>query len=253
MAGALSGKLALVTGASGGFGAHFAKLLSMHGARVALAARRLEALEELKAEIEAGGGGAFAVQMDVTDEASVISGIAVIEADFGPVDVLVNNSGVSGTSPALDCSADNWDHVLDTNLRGAFLVAREVGRAMRDAGRAGSIINIASVVGLRPSGGLSAYAASKAGLVHLTHALGMELARYGIRVNAIAPGYYPTDMNAGFWDAEAGQALIKRIPMRRLGELRDLDGPLLLLASDASRYMTGAVLPVDGGHLCSPL
>jgi NAD(P)-dependent dehydrogenase (short-subunit alcohol dehydrogenase family) len=251
--GALSGKIALVTGASGGFGAHFAKVLSAHGARVALAARRLEALEELKAEIEAGGGTAFAVRMDVTDEASIVSGIAAVEADFGPVDVLVNNSGVSGTGPALDCSADNWDQVFDTNLRGAFLVSREAGRAMRDAGRPGSIINIASIVGLRPAGGLSAYAASKSGLIHLTHALGMELARYGIRVNAIAPGYYPTDLNAGYWETEAGQAMIKRIPMRRLGELRDLDGPLLLLASDAGRYMTGAVIPVDGGHLCSPL
>jgi NAD(P)-dependent dehydrogenase (short-subunit alcohol dehydrogenase family) len=253
LAGVLAGKTALVTGASGGFGGHFARLLAAHGARVALAARRLDALEALKADIEAEGGAAFAIGMDVTDEASIVQGIAAIEAGFGTIDVLVNNSGVSGSSPALDCTADNWDQVFDTNLRGAFLVAREVGRAMRAAGQPGSIVNVASIVGLRPAGGLSAYAASKAGLIHLTHALGLELARHGIRVNAIAPGYYPTDMNADFWETEGGQAMIKRIPMRRLGELRDLDGPLLLLASDASRYMTGAVIPVDGGHLCSAL
>jgi NAD(P)-dependent dehydrogenase (short-subunit alcohol dehydrogenase family) len=251
--GVLSGKTALVTGASGGFGAHFAKVLASEGAGVALAARRLDALERLKAEIEAAGGRAFAVPMDVTDEASVVAAVARIEAEFAPIDVLVNNSGVSGAGPALDCTADNWDQVFDTNLRGAFLVAREVGRAMRAAARPGSIVNIASIVGLRTAGGLSAYAASKSGLIHLTHVLGLELARHDIRVNAIAPGYYPTDMNAEFWETEAGKAMIKRIPLRRLGDLRDLDGPLLLLASDAGRYMSGAVIPVDGGHLCSAL
>lgn len=248
MAGVLSGRIALVTGASSGFGAHFARLLAANGAGVALAARRLEPLESLKAEIEAAGGRAHAIRMDVTDEASVVGAVAAIEADFGPIDVVVNNSGISGDAPALDCSAENWDRVLDTNLRGAFLVAREAGRAMRAGGRPGSIVNIASIVGLRPAGALSAYAASKSGLIHLTRALGMELARYGIRVNAIAPGYYPTEMNADFWETDAGRAMIKRIPMRRLGALEDLDGPLLLLASDAGRYMTGAVLTVDGGQ-----
>jgi NAD(P)-dependent dehydrogenase (short-subunit alcohol dehydrogenase family) len=251
--GAVAGKTILITGASGGFGAYFARLLAGQGARVALAARRIEALEALKAEIEERGGAAYAARMDVTDEASVVDAVRAIEAGFGGIDVLINNSGVSGGGPALECGAGDWDHVLDTNLRGAFLVAREVGRAMRAGGRPGSIVNIASIVGLRPAGALAAYAASKAGLIHLTHALGLELARFGIRVNAIAPGYYPTDMNAEFWETEAGQAMIKRIPMRRLGEMGDLDGPLLLLASDASRYMTGAVIPVDGGHLCSGL
>lgn len=253
MTGALSGKTALVTGASSGFGVHFAKVLSAQGAAVALAARRLDALEALREEIGAHGGRAFAVRMDVTDEASIAGAVAAIEADFAPIDVVVNNSGVSGGGPALDLSAETWDQVLDTNLRGAFLVTREAGRAMRAAGRPGSVINIASILGLRSAGGLSAYAASKAGLVHLTHALALELARFGIRVNAIAPGYYPTDMNAEFWETEAGEAMIKRIPMRRLGQLRDLEGPLLLLASDAGAYMTGAVIPVDGGHLCSAL
>ena len=188
MAGVLSGKIALVTGASGGFGAYFARLLAANGAGVALGARRMEALEALQAEIAGEGGAAYAVRMDVTDEASVVAGVAAVEADFGPIDVLVNNSGVSGTGPALDCTAETWGHVFDTNLRGAFLVAREVGRAMRAAGRGGSIVNIASIVGLRAAGALSAYAASKAGLVHLTHVLALELARHGIRVNAIAPG-----------------------------------------------------------------
>lgn len=253
MTGVVSGKVALITGASGGFGSHFARVLARQGAHVALAARRINVVETLRQEIEGEGGTAFALSMDVAKEASIVDGIAAIEADFGPVDIVVNNAGISGVKPALESSAEDWDSVIDTNLRGAFLVAREAGRAMRNGGRTGSIINIASIVGLRPAAALSAYAASKAGLIHLTHSLAMELARYGIRVNAIAPGYYPTDMNAGYWDTDAGQAMIKRIPMRRLGELEDLDGPLLLLASDAGAYMTGAVIPVDGGHLCSPL
>lgn len=249
----LAGKIALVTGASSGFGVHFAKVLAEQGVRVALAARRIEALEALKAEIEAAGGSAFAVRIDVSDEDSIVAGIARVEAEFGGIDILINNSGISTEAPSLDSSADEWDRVMDTNLRGSFLVAREVGRAMRAAGRSGSIVNIASITGQRPVNGLAAYAVSKAGLTHLTKLLGSELARYNIRVNALAPGYFPTDINMHFWASDPGKAMIKRMPMRRLGELRDLDGPLLLLASDASRYMTGAVIPVDGGHLCSPL
>lgn len=249
----LTGRTFLVTGASSGLGRHFARLLVRHGGRVALAARRLEALQELRSEIIAEGGEAFAVRMDVTDEASVVAAVATVESDFGGVDVLINNSGVSGGGPVLEVSGEDWDQVLDTNLRGSFLVAREVGRAMRAGGRAGAIVNIVSIVGLRAAGGLAPYAASKAGLVHLTRVLGLELARFGIRVNALAPGYFPTDINANFWDSDAGAAMLKRIPMRRLGEMSELDAPLLLLASDAGSYMTGAVLVVDGGHTCSQL
>lgn len=249
----MTGKTALITGASGSFGSHFARVLAAHGARVTLAARRIDRLESLAKEIADGGGSAFSVSMDVTDENSVIDAVAAVERDFAPVDVVINNSGVSGEGPALDCGVDAWDSVMDTNLRGAFLVTREAARAMQAAGRPGSIVNIASIVGLRPGTGLAAYAASKAGLIHLTHNHALELARYGIRVNALAPGYFPTDINEGFWDTEAGQAAIRRIPMRRLGALEQLDAPLLLLASDAGSHMTGAVVPVDGGHLVSSL
>ena len=249
----LAGRTALVTGASGGFGGHFARVLARHGARVALAARRADRLDTLRQEIEEAGGTAFAVTMDVTEEESVIGAISDVERDFGGVDILVNNSGVGGGGPVLDTDAADWDGVLDVNLRGAFLVAREAGRAMRDAARSGSIINTASIVGLRTAGGLAPYAASKAGLIHLTRSMGMELARYGIRVNALAPGYFPTDINDGFWDTPAGDAMLRRMPMRRLGRLHELDGPLLLLASDAGSYMTGSVIVVDGGHSVSPL
>ena len=249
----LAGRTALVTGASGGFGGHFARVLARHGARVALAARRADRLDTLRQEIEEAGGTAFAVTMDVTEEESVIAAISEVERDFGGIDILVNNSGVGGGGPVLDTDAADWDGVLGVNLRGAFLVAREAGRAMRDAARSGSIINTASIVGLRTAGGLAPYAASKAGLIHLTRSMGMELARYGIRVNALAPGYFPTDINDGFWDTPAGDAMLKRMPMRRLGRLHELDGPLLLLASDAGSYMTGSVIVVDGGHSVSPL
>ena len=249
----LSGKTALITGASGDFGAHFARVLSRHGARVALTARRVDRIESLAAEIAAQGGHAHAAAMDVTDPAAIAAAVAAIEADFAPVDIVVNNSGVSGDGAAIDCDAATWDNVFDTNLRGAFLVAREVAARMRDGGRPGSIVNIASIVGLRPGMGLAAYGASKAGLVHLTGSLALEWARYGIRVNAIAPGYFPTDMNAALWETDAGKATIRAIPMRRLGKLGDLDAPLLLLASEAGSHMTGAVIPVDGGHLVKSL
>ena len=246
----LDGKTALVTGASSGLGRHFAVLLAAQGARVILAARRREALEEACAEIVRAGGAASALALDVTDEDSVAAAFAGLSA---APDIVVNNAGISGGGPALDIDADAFDRVIDTNLRGTFLVAQAAARSMRAAGRGGAIVNIASILGHRVAGNVSAYAASKAGLVHLTKALALEWARHGIRVNALCPGYFETDINRDFFASEAGQALVRRIPQRRLGRPGDLDGALLLLASDAGSYITGASLAVDGGHLVSSL
>lgn len=249
----LSGKVALVTGASSGLGRHFASVLASHGVKVALGARRVDALREVAGAIGEKGGTAAVCALDVTNAASIASAVQQIEGELGPIDILVNNSGVSVAKPVLEQSESDWDTVVDVNLKGAFLVASEVARRMHDRQRAGSIINIESILSFRQAGSIAPYAASKAGLTQLTRSMALELARFGIRVNGIAPGYFATEINRGFFDTEPGRALIKRIPQRRLGELEDLDGPLLLLASDASRYMTGATLVVDGGHVCSTL
>ena len=245
----LSGKSALVTGASGGLGLHFAKLLARQGATVTLAARRAEALAAGRAEIIDAGGKAEVLALDVANADSVASTFA----GRPPFDIGVNNAGISGAGKAIDLSERDWDTVMDVNLKGAFLVAQAAARAMRDAGKGGSIVNIASIVGLRVAGDLSAYAASKAGLIQLTKALALEWARFDIRVNVLCPGYIETDINRDFFATPAGQAMIKRIPQRRLGRPEDLDGALLLMASDAGRYMTGSVIAVDGGHLLSSL
>ncbi|AWJ89582.1 2-deoxy-D-gluconate 3-dehydrogenase [Azospirillum baldaniorum] len=249
----LTNRTALVTGASAGLGRHFAGVLAAAGARVALAARRRESLDAAVAEIEAAGGQAIAVPLDVTDAASVRNGVREAAGALGGLDILVNNAGATVAKPALDYAEEEWDRVIDTNLKGAFLTAQETARVMREQGRGGSIVNIASILGLRVAGHVVAYTASKAGLVQMTQAVALEWARYGIRVNALAPGYMETDLNRDFLATDAGQALIRRVPQRRLGRLADLDGPLLLLCSDASAYMTGAVVPVDGGHLVSTL
>ncbi|WP_158045712.1 SDR family NAD(P)-dependent oxidoreductase [Skermanella pratensis] len=249
----LSGHIAFVTGASGGLGRHFAITLARAGAKVALAARRPDALKAVAQEIESFDGRAIAVPMDVTDAASVHAAVEAAETELGPITVLVNNSGVTETVAALDQDEESWDRVVDTNLKGAWLVATEVARHMVRLGHGGSIINIASILGLRQGGQVTAYATSKAALVQLTKQLALELARYQIRVNALAPGYIETDINRDFFNTDAGKALIRRIPQRRLGQAADLDGPLLLLASDDSRYMTGSVLAVDGGHLVGSL
>ncbi len=249
----LHGRTALVTGASSGLGAHFARLLASQGAKVALAARRLDRLESLAAEIEAAGGTALAVTCDVTDEASVVDAAARAAAGLGTLDILVNNSGVTGRKPFLNGTAEEWDSVLDTNLRGAFLMCREFARAAIAAGQGGRIVNIASILGLRTIKGVVAYSASKAGLCHMTSVLAMELGPKGITVNTLAPGYVETDLNRSFLQGPAGARIASRVPLGRLGQPEDLDGALLLLTSDAGRFITGVVLPVDGGHVVSSI
>ncbi|MCO5794955.1 MAG: SDR family oxidoreductase [Blastomonas sp.] len=239
----------LVTGASSeGFGAHFARVLARCGAHVVVAARRLEALEALVAEITAAGGTASAVRMDVADLESVREGIAAA----GAITTCINNAGVAVTKRALDQTEADYDFVMDTNLKGAWNVATEAAKVMRDSG-GGNIINTASITGFQTAAGTGPYAMSKAGVLHMTRQLAMELARFNIRVNAIAPGYFLTDINRDQLAGDAGEPLRKRIAMRRYGELPDLDGPLLLLVSDASRFMTGSILTVDGGHLVGSL
>lgn len=243
----LEGKRALVTGASGGLGLHFAELLAARGVQVTLAARREGRLEAACAEIRLTGGRAEALVMDVADPASVARAIPK------GIDILVNNAGISRAGPAMDVAEDDWQAVIDTNLSGVFHAAQAAARAMKAHGRGGAIVNIASILGLRVAGGVAAYAASKAGVVQLTRALALEWARFGIRVNALCPGYIETDINREFLASEAGEALIRRIPQRRIGRPKDLDGALLLLASEAGSYITGASLAVDGGHLVSSL
>jgi NAD(P)-dependent dehydrogenase (short-subunit alcohol dehydrogenase family) len=249
----LNGRTALVTGASGGLGSHFARTLAAAGARVVLAARRLERLESLRDEIAETGGSAVVTGLDVTDAASVEKAFDAAGDLTGGVDILVNNSGVAVGKAATDIPEAEWDNVIDTNLKGAWLMGQAFARRAiaREAG--GSIINIASILGRRVAKGVAPYAASKAALEHLTRSLALEWARFGIRVNAIAPGYFETELNQGFLHRDAGQDMLKRVPQRRAGVLEELDGPLLLLASDASRYMTGSTVVVDGGHLCSTL
>ena len=245
----LSGKTALVTGASSGLGEHFARCLGAAGASVVLAARRAERLTALQAELAGKGIAASAVALDVTSADSIA---AALEA-AGPIDIVVNNAGISIVKPALDMREQDWDSVVNTNLRGAWLVAQGSAKRWVAAKKPGVIVNIASILGLRTIGQVAPYNASKAGLIHLTRALAMEWARYNIRINAICPGYIETEMNSAFWKTPGGQKLIDRIPQRRIGKPEHLDGALLLLASDAGEFMTGSVITVDGGHTVNSL
>jgi NAD(P)-dependent dehydrogenase (short-subunit alcohol dehydrogenase family) len=239
----LRGKTAFITGASGGFGAHFATLLAGCGCKVAIGARRLEALDVVVESIKKKNGEACRVELDVTRAESVRDALAQAREALGPLDIVINNSGIARLASA----------VIDTNLKGAFLVSAAAGRLMRDDARGGSIINIASVLGIRQSKNMASYTVSKAGLLQLTKTMALELAQYDIRVNAVAPGYFDTEMNHHMWSTPVGEALIKRIPQRRLGMLDDLNGAILLLASDSSRFMTGSIITVDGGHLVGGL
>lgn len=244
----LAGRRVLVTGASSGLGDHFARVFAAQGAHVVVAARRQDRVQALAAEIAAQGGAATAIALDVADAAQVEQALADLD-----LDIVINNAGTTVSAAALDHDATVIDQIIDTNLKGVFHVARAAAQSMKDRGRGGSIVNIASILSHRVAGHASAYAASKGGVLQLTRALALEWARYGIRVNALCPGYIETDLNRDFFASPAGEALIKRVPQRQLGQPEDLDGALLLLASDLGRFMTGADIAVDGGHLISSL
>ena len=251
----LSGRIALVTGASSGLGAQFARTLARAGAAVVLASRRVERLKELRAEIESEGGDAHVVTLDVTELGSIRSAVAHAETEVGSIDILVNNSGVSTTSRIQDVTEDDFDFIFDTNVRGAFFMAQEVGKRMlaRAKGAApgnytgGRIINIASVGGLRVLPQIGAYCMSKAAVVHMTRAMALEWGRFGINVNAICPGYIDTEINHHHWQTEQGQKLIQMLPRKRVGQPQDLDALLVMLASDQSHFVNGAILSADDG------
>ena len=239
----------LITGASQGLGRQFARLLAARGAAVVLAARQTTKLKALEEEIHGAGGRAAAVALDVTDTASIAKAVDAAEAALGPVSVLINNAGIAIERLAVDQTEADWDAVVGANLKGAYFLATEVARRMIARKQEGSIINIASVLGIGAIKFVSPYTISKAGLIQATRVMALELAANGIRVNALAPGYIDTEMNHEFWSTPGGQRLMKRIPQRRVGAESDLDGAILLLASSASRYMTGSVITVDGGFL----
>src|SRR6476620_9454752 len=247
----LTGRNALVTGANGGLGSHFATTLAKAGANVALAARRVDTLHPVADAIRALGVQVQSVALDVTDPARVAGAFDDAAAALGPITVVINNAGLALTKPLLDQTEEDWQRVIGVNLDGAWRVAQAAARHMVRHAQGGSIVNIASILGLRVTAQVPSYAASKGAMVQLTKAMALELARHRIRVNALAPGYIETGINRAFFASDAGQALIKRIPQRRIGTPQDLDGPLLLLASEAGAYMTGAIVAVDGGHLVS--
>lgn len=245
----LTGEVALVTGASSGLGARFAQVLAANGAKVALVARRKERLESLRERIVAAGGSAIAVEADVLDRTAMLRAFDETHGAFGPVSVLVNNAGAAQSVRALDMSEEEWRRVLSLDLDSVFFWSQEGARRMLVAGNKGAIVNIASVLSFGVSKGVAAYAVAKAGVMQLTKALALELAFKGVRVNAIAPGWFMTDINRAFLQSEKGSELKRAIPMGRFGNEGDLDGALLLLASKAGAYITGSTIVADGGQV----
>ena len=252
----LSGRVALVTGASSGLGEQFAKTLAKAGAAVVLAGRRVERLKTLHAEIEAGGGDAHVVRLDVTDHDSIKSAVAHAETEVGTIDILVNNSGVSTTQKLVDVSEDDYDFIFDTNTKGAFFGAQEVGKRMlaRSKGAApgtftgGRIVNIASMAGLRVLSQIGVYCMSKAAVVHMTRAMALEWGKFGINVNALCPGYIDTEINHQHWKTDAGKRLIDMLPRKRIGKPQDLDSVLMMLCANESHFINGAVIQADDGY-----
>lgn len=249
----LEGKTALVTGASSGLGAHFARRLAAAGCIVGIAARRQDRLQQLADTITQDGGTAMVLPLDVRDEDAIATSLSALGARHGTPSIIVNNAGIAVPQGFLNATAMDTANTIAINQTAVWQVAQQGAKAMIDAGIAGSIINIASIAGIGQLGGAAAYGVTKAAVVQMTKLQAQELARYNIRVNAIAPGYFATDMNASFLKSEAGQTLINGIPMRRTGTADELDGVLLLLASDRSSFMTGSIIPVDGGHLVASL
>lgn len=245
----LNGKIALVTGASSGLGAHFAKTLASAGAKVIVAARRRDKLDKLVQEITKMGGEVMAVTMDVTDMDSIRNAYDEAEKHLGLVDIILSNAGVADSKAFLEIDEDSWDFTMNTNLKGVMRVAQEGCKRLVAAGKPGVVINISSLLGMAFQTLQTSYATSKAAVIHMTRCMASEMMRYNIRVNSIAPGYFKTEMNADFFDTDRGKAYIKTIPARRLGRLDELDGPLLLLASEASSFINGTTLVVDGGHM----
>jgi 3-oxoacyl-[acyl-carrier protein] reductase len=245
----LSGKVALVTGSSSGLGVRFAQVLASHGATLALVARRADRLATVRADIEKAGGHALAIEADVTDRNAMTRAFDAAEKAFGTVTILVNNAGVVHAGRAVDLPEAEWRRVLATDLDAVFFWAQEAARRMLAAGKQGAIVNIASVLGFGVDKGVVGYATAKAGVIQLTKALGYELAFKGIRVNAIAPGWIVTELNREYLESERGAAIRREIPVGRFGEAHDLDGALLLLVSDAGRFMAGTTIVVDGGQM----
>jgi NAD(P)-dependent dehydrogenase (short-subunit alcohol dehydrogenase family) len=241
----LTGEVALITGTTSGLGKRFAQVLASKGAKVAITGRRVERLDELKAELEAAGATVAAIALDVTDEASIKACVEKAEQDLGPITILINNAGMNIDGLVVNTSTEDFDRIMSTNVRGPFLMAREVGARMIERGKGGQVINIASIAAKRALAGLVPYCTSKAAVAMMTQALAREWARYGINVNAICPGFIVTEINDEWFETEAGQKQLKRYPRRRAGEPSDLDGALLLLASPKSRFITGELLVVD--------